>query len=239
MVAHLVLIRLPTGQEEEWHSEEGGLAEVHFLGVFDYPSGRVRKCEQAGVKFFPAPDRTFLWKAMPAEEVHIREADAEDIDALRAIGRQTFLETFGQANTMADMDQYLAGRFSREQFLGEHQDPGSRFFLAEQAGRAVGYLKVNRGEAQTEAMGEKAMEIERVYVLQEFHRQGIGSMLMEQAYGVAQEWQAEWIWLGVWEHNPAAIAFYERCGFTRFGEHVFQLGGDAQMDVLMRKDPGR
>lgn len=173
---------------------------------------------------------------MPAGKVHIREADAKDIDALRAIGRRTFLEAFGQANTMADMDQYLTERFSREQILGEYQDPGSRFFLAELDGQAAGYLKVNRGTAQTEAMGEKAMEIERVYVLQELHRKGIGGLLMEQAYRVAKEWQAEWIWLGVWEHNPAAIAFYERCGFTRFGEHVFQLGGDAQTDVLMRKD---
>lgn len=175
---------------------------------------------------------------MPAGKIHIREADVKDIDALRTIGRQTFLETFGQANTMADMDQYLAERFSREQILGEYRNPGSRFFLAEQAGRAVGYLKVNRGAAQTEAMGEKAMEIERVYVLQEFHRHGIGSMLMEQAHVVAKEWQAEWIWLGVWEQNPEAIAFYKRCGFIRFGEHVFQLGADAQTDVLMRKDMG-
>ncbi|HMN06561.1 MAG TPA: GNAT family N-acetyltransferase [Flavobacteriales bacterium] len=175
---------------------------------------------------------------MPAGEIHIRKADAKDIDVLCAIGRQTFLETFGKDNTEADMERYLTERFSREQILGEYRDPGSRFFLAEMDGEAVGYMKVNRGEAQTEAMGEKAMEIERVYVLQEFHRQGIGSMLMEQAYGVAQEWQAEWIWLGVWEHNRAAIAFYERCGFTRFGEHVFQLGGDAQTDVLIRKDLG-
>lgn len=134
------------------------------------------------------------------------------------------------------MEQYLADRFSREQILGEHRHPDSRFFLAELDGQAVGYLKVNRGAAQTEAMGETAMEVERVYVLQEFHRQGIGGLLMEQAYRMAGEWRAEWIWLGVWEHNPEAIAFYERCGFTCFGEHVFQLGGDAQTDVLMRKE---
>lgn len=107
---------------------------------------------------------------MSVPKIQVSAATLADSDFLRAIGRQTFLETFGQANTMADMDQYLAERFSREQILGEYQDPGTRFFLAEQAGRAVGYLKVNRGAAQTEAIGEKALEIERVYVLQEFHR---------------------------------------------------------------------
>lgn len=173
---------------------------------------------------------------MARNELGIRKAERPDMDALCAIGRQTFMETFGKDNTTADMEQYLNGRFSREKITAEWQDPGSRFFLAEQDGRAIGYLKVNRGTFQTEAMGDKAMEIERIYVLREFHRQGIGSMMMEQAYSVAKEWQAEWIWLGVWERNPEAIAFYERSGFIRFGEHVFQLGGDAQTDVLMRKE---
>lgn len=173
---------------------------------------------------------------MATNKLRMREAERQDIETLCAIGRQTFLETFGQDNTAVDMEQYLAEQFNHGKILVEWQDPGSRFFLAEQDDRAVGYLKVNRAAAQTEAMGEKAMEIERLYVLQEFHRQGIGALLMEQAYSVAQEWQAEWVWLGVWERNPAAIAFYERCGFIRFGEHVFQLGGDAQTDVLMRKE---
>jgi ribosomal protein S18 acetylase RimI-like enzyme len=43
------------------------------------------------------------------------------------------------------------------------------------------------------------------------------------------------MWLGVWEENPRAIRFYQKLGFVEFGEHIFQLGDDAQRDVLMKK----
>lgn len=41
------------------------------------------------------------------------------------------------------------------------------------------------------------------------------------------------LWLGVWEHNPRAVAFYGKYGFRRVGQHTFVLGGDAQTDWLM------
>lgn len=172
------------------------------------------------------------------DRISIRAAGLADVEVLRAIGRRTFEETFGGANTAADMERYLAEQFSHGRMLEECRNPDSRFFLAEREGRAAGYLKVNRGAAQTEAMGEEAVEIERIYVLGACHRQGIGAMLMDRAYAVARQWGAGRVWLGVWEKNTAAIAFYERCGFIRFGEHLFQLGGDAQTDILMGKDMG-
>jgi ribosomal protein S18 acetylase RimI-like enzyme len=43
------------------------------------------------------------------------------------------------------------------------------------------------------------------------------------------------VWLGVWEHNPRAIAFYKKYGFISVGEHPFPLGGDLQRDIVMAK----
>ena len=43
------------------------------------------------------------------------------------------------------------------------------------------------------------------------------------------------IWLGVWEENNKAIAFYKRHGFEVFGSHPFKLGGDLQRDLLMKR----
>lgn len=170
------------------------------------------------------------------DRITIRAAGLADVELLRAIGRRTFTETFGGANAAADMELYLADQFSPARMRDECRDPDSRFFLAEREGRALGYLKLNCGAAQTEAMGEEAVEIERIYVLAARQRQGIGAMLMEHALAVAREWGANRVWLGVWEKNLAAIAFYGRYGFTRFGEHLFQLGSDAQTDILMRKE---
>jgi ribosomal protein S18 acetylase RimI-like enzyme len=52
---------------------------------------------------------------------------------------------------------------------------------------------------------------------------------------VAQQKQHTYIWLGVWEHNPKAISFYEKNGFTVFGQKVFQMGEDQQRDFMMKR----
>jgi ribosomal protein S18 acetylase RimI-like enzyme len=41
------------------------------------------------------------------------------------------------------------------------------------------------------------------------------------------------IWLGVWERNGRALAFYRKFGFEVFGDHVFQFGRDPQRDLIM------
>ena len=43
------------------------------------------------------------------------------------------------------------------------------------------------------------------------------------------------LWLGVWERNVRAIAFYERWGFATVGEHLFRLGSNDQRDLIMAR----
>lgn len=61
-------------------------------------------------------------------------------------------------------------------------------------------------------------------------------MLMQTCLAYARKKDVETVWLGVWEHNTRAIAFYEKNGFKKIGEHTFMLGEDAQTDWLMKKD---
>ena len=46
---------------------------------------------------------------------------------------------------------------------------------------------------------------------------------------------AQTLWLGVWERNPRALAFYGKCGFVDVGEHVFLFGTDPQTDRVMAR----
>ena len=43
------------------------------------------------------------------------------------------------------------------------------------------------------------------------------------------------VWLGVWERNPRAVAFYENYGFTHVDEQTFVLGNDEQTDWLFAR----
>jgi ribosomal protein S18 acetylase RimI-like enzyme len=168
--------------------------------------------------------------------VIIRPASHLDLAALQAIGRKTFAETFADSNSEENLAAYLTAGFSEDKLKAELQNDNSQFYFALQKEEVIGYLKVNWGDAQSEKQNPHALEIERIYVLQQYHGTQVGALLYQQALSIAQTRKAPYIWLGVWEENPRAIRFYQKQGFVEFGEHIFQLGDDAQRDVLMRLD---
>lgn len=128
------------------------------------------------------------------------------------------------------MSHYLSVNFSLQQLREEFNDPKAHVFIILIDVKVVGYLKLIFNNE------ECSMEIERIYVLKDFHGQGVGQLLLDKAIELARNANCHSIWLGVWEHNPRAIRFYEKNGFLPYGSHVFKLGSDAQRDVLMRLD---
>ena len=94
---------------------------------------------------------------------------------------------------------------------------------------------MNINDAQTENMGVESLEIERVYIKKEFQKHGLGKVLLYKAIEMAKEHHKTNIWLGVWEKNENAIAFYEKMGFVQTGAHAFYMGDEEQIDFIMTK----
>lgn len=168
------------------------------------------------------------------EQILTRKAGAEDVALLQQIGRQTFSETFAASNSEENMRQYLAEGFAAEKLLAELANPDSQFYFAEWNNEAIGYLKVNTGQSQTELQDQAALEIERIYVLQDFHGKKVGQVLYEKALDIAKQAGFRYVWLGVWEENKRALRFYEKNGFVAFDKHIFRLGDDEQTDIMMK-----
>jgi len=171
--------------------------------------------------------------------IRIAKAGLKDIEKLQDIGRQTFYETFAEGNTEENMQKYLEEGFSNQKLHNELSDPHSEFYLALLDTRVVGYLKVNSGQAQTELKDSTSLEIERIYVLKEFHGRQVGQLLYDKAIELAKLQNVSYVWLGVWEKNPRAIQFYKKNGFVEFDKHIFKLGDDEQTDFMMRLDLSR
>ncbi|TSJ47982.1 GNAT family N-acetyltransferase [Fluviicola chungangensis] len=165
----------------------------------------------------------------------IRKATGQDVEELAAIGKQTFAETFSSQNSEENMNAYLESGFSIQKLEAELADPDTDFYFAELNGKTIGYLKVNTGNSQTELKDKNALEIERIYVLKKFHGKKVGQILFEKAIELASEKNLEYVWLGVWEQNPRAIRFYEKNGLEAFDKHIFKLGNDEQIDIMMRR----
>lgn len=168
--------------------------------------------------------------------IQVEQISLNEIEQLQIIGRQTFAETFSSKNSDENMKEYLENGFSTEKLKAELADKNSEFYFAKLDEKIIGYLKVNFGPSQTEMKHENALEIERIYVLKEFHGKKVGQILFEKSIQIARDKNVDYVWLGVWEKNPRAIRFYEKNGFIQFDKHVFKLGDDEQTDIMMKRN---
>ena len=166
--------------------------------------------------------------------IDIKKIGPEEILQLQKIGRQTFYETFFESNTEENMKNYLENGFSIDKITSEVNNKNSEFYFAKLDEEVIGYLKLNFGKSQTELKDDKALEIERIYVLKEFHGKKVGQILYDKAIEIAKQKSSEYVWLGVWEENPRAISFYKKNGFVEFDKHIFKLGNDEQTDIMMK-----
>lgn len=166
--------------------------------------------------------------------MEIRKINKSDILKLQKIGIKTFSETFSEMNSEHNLKTYLATKFSVDNLAIELACANSEFYFVEQNKEAIGYLKVNFGGSQTENKNENALEIERIYVIKDFHGKKVGNMLYRKALEIATAKKVNFIWLGVWENNFRAIKFYEKNGFVVFDKHFFKLGNGLQTDLMMK-----
>lgn len=169
------------------------------------------------------------------DTIAVMAVNKSAIYELQEIGRLTFAETFAVNNTAENMAKYLTEEFSLARLSEQIDNKDCVFFFARLGERVIGYLKLNFGESQTELKGTSAMEIERIYVLNEFHGKKVGQLLYQKAIDVASEMQMNYVWLGVWEENTRALNFYKKNGFVAFDQHIFMLGDDKQTDIMMKK----
>lgn len=168
-------------------------------------------------------------------DVMVRRAGPDDANLLTELGARTFLDTFAADNTGENMDAYLASNFNVAQQTAELAHPASTFLIAEVDGVAAGYAKLQAGEPAEGIEGGKTIELVRLYASREFLGRGVGQALMRACLDEARRTGHETIWLGVWERNARAQAFYCKWDFRAVGEHVFQLGSDQQRDILMKR----
>lgn len=168
-------------------------------------------------------------------EVSIRACAIEDLDDLQRIGYETYDETFRPVNADETMDAYLQEAFNRERMLSELNNENSWFYFLYLDDELAGYLKINDAPAQTDLNDPESMEIERVYVKKAFKGRGLGKQLLDFGIQIAKEKKKKYVWLGVWEKNTNAIAFYTKIGFFKAGQHKYRMGEELQNDFIMKK----
>jgi ribosomal protein S18 acetylase RimI-like enzyme len=160
----------------------------------------------------------------------IRIATPADAAILAALSLKTFIDTFAPHNTAADMESYTSVAFGEEKQRRELESDGVVTFLGEENGAAIAYAQMRH----TPGAPHGDVEIARFYVDQPHHGRGIAQTLMDAVESHART-RGTRLWLGVWEHNLRAIAFYRKRGFVQCGAQPFLLGSDLQTDLVMNR----
>jgi len=159
-----------------------------------------------------------------------------DAAALARLKADTFSEAFADANASEELAAHIARSYNSSLIARQLADERCDTWWVLDAGFPVGYLKVDRGSAQTVPELTDGLEVEQVYVRSSHQGRGLGGRLLDLADETARAHRLSYVWLGVWEHNPRAILLYRRRGFRVFGEHDFKFGNETQRDLLMRAE---
>jgi ribosomal protein S18 acetylase RimI-like enzyme len=166
----------------------------------------------------------------------IRKCALDDLSQLQKVSHETYREAFYGMCREADMNAYLKKAFCIDQLKDELLNDGCSFYFLYDNSSLAGYLKLNEGAAQTDIKDLNSLELERIYVVNQYQGRGLGAFLLEWAEKEGYYRKKSYLWLGVWEKNKKALAFYQKHGFYQKGNHSFVMGDDVQKDLLLRKD---
>lgn len=157
---------------------------------------------------------------------------------LAAFAARTFQESFAADNNPEDIQTHLSNSYGVDQQSAELADPNVKTILVRLDETLVAYAQVRQSEPPPCVTHASTVELHRIYVDRSAHGTGLAALLMREVHQAAREFGASYIWLGVWEHNPRAIAFYEKEGFADVGSQFYMVGPDRQVDRVLVADVG-
>ena len=167
-------------------------------------------------------------------DIRYRTPTLADVDALCALGRDTFVETFGHLYSDADRDHFLRTVFGPGGMPEELADPAFGFQVAEADGAMVGYCKVGPVYMDIDTGGRRALELRQLYVRGSHQGSGIAARLMDWGLAELRRRGAEDVYLSVWSENERAKRFYARDGFVEVGRNLFMVGDQADDDRIWK-----
>jgi len=158
-------------------------------------------------------------------KITILKADASHAAAIAFIGKKSFLDAFMPFfNRFEDLLEYLEHTYDIEKIANSIAKSNNVFFVALYNNRPVGFAKVKKQSLNKQITDSRQMELQKIYVLKEYHGKGIAQALLHSIRQLAKTIQPDCIWLDVILQNSRAIRFYEKNGFEKCGKHFFKIG---------------
>jgi len=165
----------------------------------------------------------------------LRRATVDDAHTLSRLGSETFAQTFGDSYRPKDLDQFLQQSYSPASFAKALGQSVYQIWIAEHRGVPIGYAQCGPCKLPHPEASPSHGELQRLYVLQEYHGCGVGTQLLNTALAELARAYPGPLWVGVWSENHGAQRLYARYGFEKVGEYGFPVGETIDREWILRR----
>jgi ribosomal protein S18 acetylase RimI-like enzyme len=167
-------------------------------------------------------------------DIHIRPARPDDALKLSILYKTVYIHTYGFEGVSDEYANFIEEQFSPA-FLESKIKKAEGFQLvADFKNNLVGVTEICY-DKQNPIDGSIIPELSKLYILEAFSRQKIGSRLISEAEKIIQNEGHSAYWLCVWALNPKAISFYEKMSFESQGTVPFQMETNCYENMVMTK----
>ena len=159
--------------------------------------------------------------------IKIIQADVSHSAIIATIGKKSFRSAFEPLfNSKLELFGYLERTYDAIKLSKSLRKENNVYFLAWFDAKPVGFAKIKKSSLNDHIESIAQMELQKIYVLPEYHNCGIGKALMKEIKCLAKEFYPDYMWLDVHTSNEKAIHFYEKNGFTKIGKNYFTIGSE-------------
>ncbi len=169
----------------------------------------------------------------------VRRAEPNDAAALAWLAQQTFIDTYGDLTDPEDVRLHCDKNFGIAQQSAEINNPEYTVILVWHQEELIAFAQIVQrpppDSLPITPAATNAIALFRYYVKKDWHGKGVAQILLKAAEQAAREWGAEHLWLGMWEHNARALAFYQKVGFQHVGWMDYHFGSKVERDYVLLK----
>lgn len=146
---------------------------------------------------------------------------SEDISTVQQLAREIWEEHYFPIIGQQQIDYMLDLFYSTEKIQKELEE-GVYWEILYLENEAIGYLVCE--------VEEENIQLSKLYLKSKVRGKGLGKFLIDRSKEIAKENNKNSIRLNVNKNNTQSIAFYERVGFLKVEEGVFDIGNGYFMD---------
>ena len=155
----------------------------------------------------------------------IIRADVSHAANIATIGKKSFRRAFEHLfRYKGELFKYLEHAYNPIKLTKSIRKENNLYLLALVDGEPIGFAKIKKNSLNEYIESVAQMELQKIYVLQEYHGLGAGTALLNEVKNIASDIYPDYIWLDTHISNDIAIRFYEKNGFAKMGKYFFSIG---------------